>query len=98
FNLGTQGASRPATAMARKPSPAAAASKVSSLAPAAPAQAAKPAARTVARAAPDRAPAPASPKSRPAPSPANALHGKLTAAFGGSSAAAKPSTENWEEF
>jgi methyl-accepting chemotaxis protein len=92
FNLGAQGAGRPATVSASRQAPAAAAPKP------APSSFAKPAARTVAQAAPSRVPAPASSKSRPAPSPANALHGKLTAAFGNSSAAAKPSTENWEEF
>jgi methyl-accepting chemotaxis protein len=45
-----------------------------------------------------RKPAAATPASRPAPSPASALHGKLSAAFGGGSAAAKPSEDNWEEF
>ncbi|KEQ09225.1 methyl-accepting chemotaxis protein [Pseudorhizobium pelagicum] len=92
FNLGTQGASRPAAAFASKPAVAAVAPKP------APSSLAKPAEKAVARPVPARVPAPASPQSRPAPSPANALHGKLTAAFGSTSAAAKPSEENWEEF
>ncbi|MFN7026459.1 MAG: methyl-accepting chemotaxis protein [Pseudorhizobium sp.] len=92
FNLGTQGASRPTATHSSWPAPAATASKP------APASLAKPAERSPAQRVPARVLAPASPNSRPAPSPANALHGKLTKAFGSTSAAAKPSEENWEEF
>ncbi|WP_137132337.1 methyl-accepting chemotaxis protein [Rhizobium sp. FY34] len=45
-----------------------------------------------------RGPVAAPASARPAPSPANALHGKLAQAFGGSSPAAKPAQDNWEEF
>nr|CAD6606013.1 methyl-accepting chemotaxis protein [Rhizobium sp. TCK] len=96
FNLGGQVVGRAGSAAATTSSrPAAPKPAVSTAAPKRVASAAsKPTVQPV----PDRKPAAATLASRPAPSPASALHGKLSAAFGGGSAAAKPSEDNWEEF
>ncbi|HEX5933767.1 MAG TPA: methyl-accepting chemotaxis protein [Pseudorhizobium sp.] len=94
FSLGSLGAGRPVQRTASQPSAAAAAKPV--LSAAAPAPSAKPVLRTAAVPVASRGPVAATTTSRPAPSPAGALHGKLTAAFG--SAAAKPAEDNWEEF
>ena len=93
FNLGApagQATAGKAPAKVTAPNP------VATAATAAPtiASAARPADKVV----PSRGPVAASNSSRPAPSPANALHGKLSAAFGNASTAAKPSEDNWEEF
>ena len=94
FNLGAHNAHRATAPRLRNQAPAAKAAM--SKAPIAPTSAS--ATPLAARAVPSRGPAAATTTSRPAPSPANALHGKLSAAFGSTSAAAKPSEDNWEEF
>ncbi|MCJ8517566.1 methyl-accepting chemotaxis protein [Pseudorhizobium tarimense] len=96
FNLGSQATNRAAPRIA-SPAPLAPPSKPV-MASAAPAPVAAPVSKPAAKPVPARAPMPATAASRPAPSPASALHGKLTAAFGSGAAAAKPSEDNWEEF
>jgi methyl-accepting chemotaxis protein len=93
FNLGVPAAGQ---ATARKASAKASAPvSIATRGAAAPAASvAKPATRPNA----SRGPIATSTASRPAPSPATALHGKLSAAFGSTSAAAKASEQNWEEF
>jgi methyl-accepting chemotaxis protein len=106
FKLGSAVASRQAAGMSAKPSgpissPVSrpsmpAAGSVSSQPAAKPV--AKPVANPAARASIGRGPVAAPATARPAPSPANALHGKLAQAFGGSTPSTKPSQDNWEEF
>jgi Methyl-accepting chemotaxis protein len=96
FNLGIQAAAPSATQVAHPASNAPAAR--GSAAAAAPVPVAKPAAKPDTQPLSAGKPAAATATSRPAPSPASALRGKLKAAFGSGSAAAKPSEDNWEEF
>jgi methyl-accepting chemotaxis protein len=107
FKLGSAVASRQAAGMSAKPSSAPVSSSFSRpsmpstgsfKSQPAPQAAPKVAAKPAARASIGRGPVAAPPSARPAPSPANALHGKLAQAFGGSSSPSKASQDNWEEF
>ncbi len=101
FNLGggtTGSVARGAATGAATGAPSRSPAQAPAASMAAPARAAAPASRPAIEPTSGRKPAPSTPSSRPAPSPASALHGKLSAAFGGGSAAAKPSADSWEEF
>ncbi|CAD7052892.1 methyl-accepting chemotaxis protein [Pseudorhizobium endolithicum] len=92
FNLGNK-ATASSAIHATRPVSSGSTAKPSTAA-AAPAPVAKPVTQPLSA----RKPAAATATSRPAPSPASALRGKLTAAFGSGAAAARPSEDNWEEF